>query len=311
MPEYSTDESTFAHDCNNKRLRSLTYTSEDVMNPSSGHLAQLWKADISSAISWGGNFDAVYDDMADYVGNATGLPCNFNQSNWTSNTNAMISALGKPVVYNGLAALGTGGTVSPIIGLNATAIGGMCEGCYTAVGRFQPHGTTWIGMENTEIQMAQAHKFFMIRGLNAEDAASMLGLRMYNYASYLLTYDLNTSVYTPIFSTPSGLHIFPEMQFVALSPVVAQPSNITALHQSSGVYGREYNACYLAGKSVGRCAVAVNSDGSAAHAFPWTGKYAHTLVVSGRGVIDGGTVRVDGPVPPKQMPLESGVIALP
>jgi hypothetical protein len=80
------------------------------------------------------------------------------------------------------------------------------------------------------------------------------------------------------------------------------------LRLPSGLYAREYSACYLAGVPVGPCAALVNSDYSAYHPFPYT-KYHHTLVLSGGGILDGGMVSVSGSAPGAQVAPRTGEIA--
>jgi len=311
MPEYSSDESTFAHDCNGNRLASLTYTAENLTDPSSAHLEQLWRNDVQSeTVGFGGSFDAVFDDMADYVGNATSLPCNFDQAGWTASVNSMIANIGLPVIYNGLAAQGQDHTVSPAAGLNSTALGGMNEGCYSAAGAFaKPSRANWAGMENTEIAMAQARKIYVCAAQNADDAAISIDLRSYYEASYLLTYDPATTVLRELFSTPSGLHVFPEAKLVATNALVATPADISGLLQPSGVYGREYSDCYIGGLYAGPCAAVVNSDPTKERAFPWPGKYHRTLTLTGEGVMDGGSISIDAVAPSALVPKLGSVIA--
>jgi len=316
MPEYSTDESTFAHDCNGKRIFSLTYTSENVMQPSSPHLGQLWQKEIQAVTgSWGGQFDAIFSDMADYVLNATALPCNFDQTAWTASVNAMNSALGSPIIYNGLAQQGPNHTLGPEISLNATTLGGMNEGCYSATGNFpKPNRINWAGMENTEIAMAQAHKLYICSAENESDGAASVDLRTYYEASYLLTYDPATTVLRELFTTPDGFRVYPEAKLVALNPVISTPSDISGLLQSGdstngGIYARQYGACYIGGTFVGPCASVVNTDPSRVHPFPYPGKYANTMELSGEGILDGGTIDANGAAPPATVGKLTGMIA--
>ncbi|MBC5827314.1 MAG: hypothetical protein GIW99_06485 [Candidatus Eremiobacteraeota bacterium] len=158
--------------------------------------------------------------------------------------------------------------------------------------------------------MAQQQKSFLCIAGNMSPAASSIDLRTYYTASYLMTYDLGTTVLGEKFATPSGFHAEPESELVATNPVVPTPSDISSLMISTNVYGREYGACYIAGVSVGPCAVAVNTDAAAySHPFPWGSKYQHTLALSGGGILDGGTISADGPAPASSIPGNGAVIA--
>src|SRR5579863_3699787 len=134
---------------------------------------------------------------------------------------------------------------------------------------------------------------------------------MYFYASFLLTYDHYTDMVKTNFGTPSDLHVMPEAQLIPTDPLVRVPSDISGLLLSTGVYGREWHACFLAHVFVGPCALVVNPNNpknSAPLAFPWPYKYHHTLLVSGEGVYDGGMASVDGPAPPATVPGGTGLI---
>ncbi|MBV8147607.1 MAG: hypothetical protein JO092_00785, partial [Candidatus Eremiobacteraeota bacterium] len=127
---------------------------------------------------------------------------------------------------------------------------------------------------------------------------------------FLLSYSPSSSILWEEFGTPSGFHVLPESLLVPLSPVVPAPASLSGLVQAGGAYGREYRQCFLAGKFVGPCAVAVNSDTGMTHPFPFP-QYTHTLTLSGSSVLDGGTVSTSGPAPPINIPATEAVIAFP
>jgi hypothetical protein len=311
---WTNDETTFAHDCNNNRI-SISGSNTWLMEPHSTHLWQLWPAYVALVKSWHAQYDYIFEDSADEVNpnRFSSMPCNFNQNDWTTATNNLDNALGSPIIYNGLGLInGQGTTPGPAFGLNPTAFGGMSEDCYvgrTPTGYFYyPH---WAATENTEIQMALGQKFFICHADQWVDAASNTALRTYFYASFLLTYDRDAMAVDTQFQTPSGLGVMPEVQLVPTQAVQKLPADVSSLMTSSGVYGREWNACYIAGQSVGPCAVAVNPNNPAkgpARAFPWPTKYHHTLQMTGAGVLDGGTVSTTGAAPPATMPGGSAVI---
>ena len=315
---YTKDESTFAHDCNGKRITVLT-KDKFLMDVHSKHVWSLWPWATTTMMGWGGGgvYDYVFEDTADSVDalKLSSIPCNFDQTDWTNNTNTMDNDLGYSIIYNGLSHVPRGTeSPAPAFYLNPTAFGGMAEDCY--VGR-SPSGyhysTNWMGMENTEIGMQQTGKLFVCHGDAYTDAKTSGALRTYFYASVLLTYDPNTTIVNTEFLTPSGVTVMPEAQLVPLSPLVATPTTIDGLIQSSGVYGREYGDCYLAGSDIGPCAVAVNSDKPTNQtlAFPWPTKYHHTLKMMGKGAYDGGTVSIAGPAPPANMAGGTAVIVFP
>jgi hypothetical protein len=305
QPEYTQDESTFAHDCSGSRIQSSSRPGQYLMNPHSAALAAVWKRH-ADRYGTAGHFDAVFADDANDLRYITAQPCNFNAQDWLAATNTMQRSLGWPVVYNGLSNF-TDQSVSPSIGLNASAIGGMMEECY-APAPSQPRSPLprWIVTEETELQMAAAHKLFFCYGNDTSPAASAIDSRLYVYASFLLTYDLASSVLWEYYQGPTYVHIMPETQLVVLAPRSAVRS-VTDLRNASGVYERAYGSCYLAGRSVGPCVAAVNPDDQP-HALDLRG-YSHTLQLSGGGVLYGGRVSNDGPSPPTQLAGLSAVIA--
>ena len=316
---YGNDESEFAHDCSGNRIKEYHPNPDSYYtDPHSSVLESLWAHALAEELSWGAVADYVFEDNADAAvpQNMTSLPCNFSWSDWTSATNSLDAQLGVPIIGNSLGyVLPKTSVPGPGIGIDTTTAGDMSEDCYagrTPTGYyFVPR---WQALENTEIQMGQANKLFICHEDWAVDAASSYPQRMYFYASVLLTYNQATQVIDTEFATPSNLHVMPEAQLVPTNPVVLTPSDISGLAQPSGVYGREYGACFLAGNYVGPCAIVVNPYNplsGPARAFPWSTTYHHTLTLHGEGVFDGGTVSVTGPQPPSMMPGGTAVIAFP
>src|ERR1700694_538004 len=306
-PLYNTNETTFAHTCSGSRITNSGSTSPFLMDPNSTSLTQLWAALVKSTNSQA-HFDVVFDDNADDVYGTSALPCNYDPQKWLTATQNQIRNLRYPVVYNALGVLGNSNNVSPTIALNLVSLGGMMESCYDSV--FHPHalyGLQWIIVENTEIAMANQRKLFFCYASYTAPASTSTVYRLYVDASFLLSYDINTSVLWEYFPTPSGFHVEPESALVALSPLVPEPNDVSVLKKPGGAYGREYAACYLASVYVGLCAAAVNPDKNLSSPFPFSG-YTRTLVVAGAGILDGGTATPTGPAPALIAP-QSGVIA--
>lgn len=317
-PMWNNNQATFAHDCKNN-LITVQDSNDLLMNVENSTLWSLWVNAVQVEESWGAVWDWIFEDSADEIQTQklSAQPCNFNQTTWTNDTNSMDATLALPIVYNGLGLIPPGDTTSPgpSIGLNPTTQGGMSEDCYagrTPTGYFfYPH---WAATENSEIQMHEDGKLFVCQSDWYDDASTSVGQRMYQYASYLLTYDLNTMYYKTSFLTPSAVHVMPESELVALDPAIATPSNVSGLMLSSGLYGREYRECFIATKYVGPCAAVVNPNnpnGGKPLAFPWPTKYHHTLLPSGEGWYDGGTISPRGPAPSSTIAGGTGLIVFP
>jgi hypothetical protein len=315
QPMYTRDETTFAHDCRGNRItvpgqRFKVFQ----MDPRSLHVEQLWAAWVDRVLGNGYNFTYIFQDSANSVHNDSAVPCDYTEASWTAASNANDVALGKSIIYNGLGTLGDGwNKPPPAILINPTTSGGMLEGCYGNIGRNNPlpKKTVWVNFETTELKMTTIDKRFVCRGLSSPPAEYAIVQRTYMYASFLLTYDLSTSIMSEKFSTQSHMSVFPEETLVALSPLKVSPASVGELKTSQWTYGRQYGACYLWGKPIGKCAVVINADEpSFSHPFPWPGVYNHTLELHGSGILDGGTASVTGPAPPASVPGTSAIIAI-
>jgi hypothetical protein len=314
-PMYSNDESEFAHDCTGSRVTILDKKSTTYLTvPSSTTLAGLWQQYVQTVEqSWGGQYDMVLEDSADVVKKVSAMPCNFDQTAWTANSNWLDGTLGYPLMFNGLGGLVDGpDQISPSIGLLTTTLGGIMEGCYSNNDPLNqnPHGPVWQTYENTEIQVVASGKLFVCRGGSTLPDSASQPNRIYLYASLLLTYSPSTTIVSDKYTPANyGFGVEPENQLVAKDAVVAAPTDISQLLFVGGVYARQYRNCYYAGNWVGPCAAVVNSDSAThPHPFPWTGQYHHTLVLTGGDILDGGTASMSGPAPPATMPGESALI---
>ncbi len=134
-------------------------------------------------------------------------------------------------------------------------------------------------------------------------------MRQYAYASFLLTYDPNYSVFEESFTTPSAFKVFPETGFVPLSPV-SIPASVASLLTSTRAYEQRYNSCYYRGSSLGHCEIIVNPSTTSSVSVPNPWGLRHSMVLSGNGVLDGGTASFSGGVPTRMGP-KSGLILTP
>jgi hypothetical protein len=316
MPEYSHDETTFAHDCSYNRITIKgTRLKTFLTQPSSSVLESLWQQHLADYNQGGhADYNAVFDDTP-LIRKVSALPCNYYQPVWLEMENLMNRRLDYPIVFNGLGHLANGpDQVSPAIALLNTSIGGMMEGCYSNYAGY-PLQTlqVWKTLENTEIQvLAFPGKLFVCRGFDSTPDTLAQVQRLYMYGSFLLTYDPAHAIFSPKFTPVSnGFWIQPEQQLVALDPIAMTPSVIDQLSQGANVYGRQYKNCYYEGDWIGACASIVNSDKpGVVHPMPWAGVYHHTLVLSGGDILDGGTASTNGPAPPSSITGSSAIIVI-
>lgn len=313
---YTANESTFAHDCSGNRV-TTTYEGSQVeyVMEIGGTSMQSLFANLVTNVTGLGHFDAVYEDDAgplSETGNTySAMPCSYTDPTWITGGIGLNQAPSIPIIFNGLSAL-DGQSPSLSIGLLASGntIGGNYEHCYSDVQTPKMGAWVWTATENTELQVAAKGKFFECQLRDSAAASSSTDARLYALASFLLTYSPSTSILWEEFATTTGLHVEPESQLVLLNPTVATPASVSALQQTGGTYGRQYGQCYIAGQFVGSCAVVVNPDTQLAHPFPYP-QYSHTLVLSGGGILDGGTVATNGPAPPLNLAPTEAAIAFP
>lgn len=305
-PLYGSRDDEYAHTCGGERaMGESAYHGQLLTDPSSRTLAAMWRRTVDSHTQQA-HFDAVFADEAVGAAYAQQTPCGFSFDRWLGAETQLFRTLGYPVVYNGLNDFYNHG-VAREIALNRSAAGGMMEECYAQLSAdHRVGGWEWWATEQTEIAMAHDRKYFFCYGRDLTPAEQAYDSRMYTYASFLLTYDPHTTLLWEYYKTPSGGHVMPESQLVALNPV-KHVTRVAQLRSSGGVYVREYRKCYLAGRFVGACAAVVNPD-SSTHDLGLRG-YRRTLVLQGSGIFDGGSVSIVRRPPPEDVPPLGAVIA--
>ncbi|MGH7661985.1 MAG: hypothetical protein ACRENA_13865, partial [Vulcanimicrobiaceae bacterium] len=186
-PLYSSDDSTFAHDCSGNRIPIyLQSATQYLMNPGSTNLENainVWQAAESNT----GHIDAFFYDDIDTLYGVSATPCDPPSTSWDSLIASFIATSQHPVVFNGY---GMNADSGALIGLPSVR-GGMVEGCYGDAGSSTPPyvtGSTWTQNENLELAAAAAQKLFFCYNAPTTDAASSLGLRQFIDSSFLLTY---------------------------------------------------------------------------------------------------------------------------
>jgi hypothetical protein len=282
-------------------------------DPRVGSLTEYYRQAIAlRASSTRAVWDAFFeDDAADAIytdGHVT--PCGYTQASWLAATINLTRAQRVPIIFNGLQ---LGKSVLPLADVE-TVVGGMYEGCYTIRNTNGVRGDGklsdpwWADAEDIELAMAAKHKIFWCYGRATVDAAAAHDLRIYHFASFLLTYSPRWSLIEARYRTASRLPVMPEWQLVLVAPIVRHVGTVSDIRFSSGAYGREYARCYWRGISIGSCATAVNPDNRASREDPYAARYRHTLVLRGGGVIEGGSASVDGPAPPQLLAPLSAVI---
>lgn len=255
-----------------------------------GHAQVVTNARLTS---YSNNYDALFSDDTGTVEGIT-TPCGYVQSTWDQAVNAVHTALGVPMFINAL------GQQNPVQATDmlqpSNVLGAMCELCYSRNGGpngdFVQTGNAWVNNEDAEINTVAMKKIFWDYGRATGTASSETAIRLYTYASFLLTYDPNYTMFQEALSTPSGFPVMPETAFVPMNPV-STATDVSQYQGPGGAYFREFSDCYYQGSFVNKCAIAINA-GTGTEPVPST-SYSHSMVLSGSGVLDGGTVSFDGP----------------
>ncbi|HWT05976.1 MAG TPA: hypothetical protein VN224_09495, partial [Xanthomonadales bacterium] len=121
--------------------------------------------------------------------------------------------------------------------------------------------------------------------------------RIYDLASWWMTYSESYSVAAPMNATSDGFTVVPEFEIVPRQPRATATSDVAVLRTPGGAYVREFGACYQAGTPIGPCAAVVNTTASAVALPALAGRYANALAVDDKSAYTGGKATWTGTVP--------------
>jgi hypothetical protein len=291
-----------AKDCSGNAVRTYSGTGylTDVTQPSAGTFVNTVISDYVNNLNYGNPgylnpFDLIFVDNANSFYGSSAMPCGYSSSTWTANMDAAIAAEPYPTLMNTLS-VSESAIPGKIAGLQASNVaGGMYEHCY--------NDRQWTPEEDAQIQAVNQIKsqgkspgpaFWCYLDGTSADGSTVIPQRLFAYASFLLTYDPNYSVFQESYaSSPSTFKVMPETGFVPLEPV-STPASVSDLQTASGAYVQQYSYCYYRGSLVGGCEIAVN-PGSSAVSVPNPKNLMHSVLLSGSGVLDGGSVSFSGP----------------
>lgn len=228
------------------------------------------------------------DDTGSNTGsNWGGVPCNnsgsYSGALWVTQENQGQSALAfnVPVFINGINA--EAGSLLPtdlanIV--NATTLQGMmCEGCFITSSDTPDTTSNWTNDENGCLEIIAYSKACWVYAskVGAITGTSSASLRMYAFASFLLTYNNPYSMFQyAISGLTDAMPVMPEEQLVPINPQQI-PATVSDLVTGGG-YFRSWTDCFWQSHDIGQCAVAVNSHSSGNMTVPTTG-YTHSMVI--------------------------------
>ncbi len=311
-------------------------------DPHSPHMLTVWRAAIAQYEGYARPspappYDAVMEDDAVNTYGAKELPCGYVESNWVAADALLIANEekaegGLPVLFNGPFPGEDASVLGANTGLADASFGARMEECYVqnapsgdagapSCADYSPLAvdSVWQSFENNEIFYASRHQFLICLENDVRPGTSQVTERMYQFASYLLTYDLGSTVLGTTFDTPTHFRVYPEVQLVAMDPLVAvdtspsKPANwVLQLEDSGGAFFREYADCFYAGAPLGACAVVVNSSPCQTAPMPaFKGSFHHTLAIDPahtEDVLAGGQATLTGPPPGPTVPPLTGLV---
>jgi hypothetical protein len=296
-----------AVDCNNTTVYDSSYGGGYEADPRTsaalGHAQTVVNYRLNE---FGGNYDAVFSDDSGSVWGIT-LPCNYGESAYDAAVNSVHSSLGVQMWVNALGAPPNPDAAVDLV-QPGNVLGAMCEICYAGNGSngdYVQTGTSWQNVEQAEIDTVAQHKVFWDYARATGDPGSETALRTYVYASLLLSGDPAYVMLQEAFQSATGFPVMPETGLVAENPLTTAAS-VSGYQAPGGAYFREFGACYYHGNFVSNCAVAINSS-AVGVPVPST-SYAHSLTLSGGGVLDGGSVSWSGPAVSQLAPGTAAIL---
>ena len=323
--QFVSDESAFLHNAAGQRVANNTnsrFLYEEILNPGSASvqaayaqaarvvlsasplLDGLMADDSGSPFSTPGG--ALGSNLYDGFSNGPGVEITSDQQ-YIAGEEALLAAPGKPVFING----GDPSTLGPAY--NGTFIdqtnvlGQEFEGCFNNGGNYlySDANGNQFQREVNGLLAVQAHRKFALclpTGSSTDPAK-----RLYAYASWLLAYDPQYSVYGMEIPQSDGAALYPEIQLVPTQPRVTATD--VAQLRNGGVYVREFSACAIAGTAIGPCAAVVNTSTSASASLPsLSTAYAHSIVLGSSSLAAGGKVTVGSGAPGSLAPQTAAIL---
>ncbi len=245
----------------------------------------------------------------------------YSRESWQKGEAALAAAMPLPVLFNGIGGFTPSESQAAVASVAADARnvwGGMCENCFYANQGNAHNPFLWTG------PILDANLTGAMRVIRAgrnlivvDDDVSDPVTRERALADMMLFYDPDhLYVAGRACGNVSLIHACPEQSLTFYEPAGPYPAGPASVKTPTGIYAREFAACYDRGRRVGPCAAVVNPDVYASHALPHLAHdYRHTLVLHGTGPCncygDSGFLTFDGPPPPARLPKATGFVLFP
>lgn len=173
-------------------------------------------------------------------------------------------------------------------------IGAVCEGCAVSGGVLRPNMYAELLNAMAQIDaIPNAAMVLMSNGASAGGSAAQIQQRLVTTGLAWLGYSNgHTIVWPNLEEGTQNLMIFPENSIYPSSPIQSMSTGATNIQVASGVYRREFRACYNAGVAIGPCAAIVNATGSNQLVrSTWLSQpYYHSVELIGGDIPSGGRI---------------------
>ena len=251
------DETAFFHGADGSRVRHFVdneFHYQEALNPASPVTRAAYKAFIDDALARTPALDFVFADDSGgvFIGSdgtqLSGWMYGFNAPVVEITTNAafiaaeqkMLAVPARPVLVNGYDPSTKQPSYNGAWIDSPNVVGDVYEGCYGGgAGLDSNRYGVWTDKSNGLLTVI-AHRS---RAVCMMVAAATPANRIYEMASWWMTYTEPYSVAAPLMAPPDGSTILPEYDVVPRQPRATAISDINALRSSTGAFVREFASC--------------------------------------------------------------------
>jgi len=267
------EEDAWFHQADGERVhRADSYTGEyqEALNPASArtqHIVHarteriaaqapidLFFADDSGSSLTGGDGTSVSGIF--YGFEQAGIEITSDAA-WMRAEGELLATLARPAILNG----GDITTWLPSYGgaflLASNVAGASREGCFSndASGPMSTAYNHWQLTANALLATTALQRYAVCMEVGTPTPS----LRIYDFASWLLTYTPRWSVLAPIWTTSNHHNVYPEILVVPEQPLSTPTDGIDQLEEND-VYVRRFATCKSNGIPIGSCAIVVNPN---------------------------------------------------
>jgi hypothetical protein len=197
--------------------------------------------------------------------------------------------------FNGVTFTNGRATDLGIVQENKNVFGAVCEDCVVSLGTFRPQWYASILNAMAQMNAIPTGSFIQLNvGEDPAGSPQQIAERTISAAMTWLGYSPGHTVVFPDFeASTTRLAIWPEYSIVPTDPVESMSTSYSNLQVATGVYRREFRACYNYGVPIGQCAAIVNGNTTATIRLSaaWLKQaYGHVVELSGGDIPSGGHV---------------------